>query len=166
MNVSTAEPIPAAPSRATPRSAARLPAALPAVLALFAALLLPFEAGRAEGRPDAAAATPATAGRSALVLFYEPGCTWCARWDEEIGVAYPLTEEGRRAPLRRVDMTAPRPADLAALARPFFSPTFVLVHDGREVGRIAGYPGEHFFWPLLDDLLAKLPPAAAELPTD
>jgi hypothetical protein len=34
-----------------------------------------------------------------------------------------------------------------------FTPTFVLVADGREVGRITGYPGEDFFWGLLQRLI-------------
>jgi hypothetical protein len=32
----------------------------------------------------------------------------------------------------------------------------VLVHDGREVGRIRGYPGEDHFWGLLGELFARL----------
>jgi hypothetical protein len=32
------------------------------------------------------------------------------------------------------------------------------VENGKEVGRIRGYPGEDFFWGLLQLLLKKLPP--------
>ena len=39
-----------------------------------------------------------------------------------------------------------------------YTPTFVLVANGEEVGRIEGYPGDAFFWGLLDRLLDKLPP--------
>jgi len=91
-----------------------------------------------------------------LVMFEEPGCAWCATWTEEVGVVYDKTAEGRRAPLRRVDMTEPLPVDLQAVDAIVFSPTFVLVERGVEVGRITGYPGEHFFWPMLQDLLARL----------
>jgi hypothetical protein len=42
------------------------------------------------------------------------------------------------------------------LARPIsFTPTFVLVEDGRELARIEGYPGEDFFWGLLGMLLEE-----------
>ncbi len=91
-----------------------------------------------------------------LLMFEEPGCPWCAAWQTEIGVVYDKTAEGRRAPLRRVDMTAPRPRDLEAVGAVVFSPTFVLFAEGAEVGRIVGYPGEDFFWPMLNDLLARL----------
>jgi len=98
-----------------------------------------------------------------LLMLEAPGCSWCARWHAEVGDAYALTAEGRTAPLLRAQIRAELPAGIA-LARPaLFTPTFVLLHDGAEVGRIEGYPGEHFFWPLLGQLLGGLP---AELQKD
>jgi len=92
-----------------------------------------------------------------LVMLEQPGCVWCKRWNEEIGVAYSKTDEGRRAPLRRVDITEAWPKDLDGVARERLTPTFILVSDGVEVDRLRGYPGEHFFWPLLAAMLEKLP---------
>jgi thioredoxin-related protein len=90
-----------------------------------------------------------------LVMVEERGCAWCARWDEEIGPIYPKTAESVFAPLRRIDLNEPRPDDLT-FARPVsFTPTFVLVEDGEELDRIEGYPGEDFFWMLLDKLLKE-----------
>ena len=93
-----------------------------------------------------------------LVMFEEPGCGWCAAWDEEIGIVYHKTDEGRRAPLRRIDMTAAQPPELSQVKAVVFSPTFVLIKEGEEIGRIVGYPGEQFFWPMLQDLLDRLAP--------
>lgn len=87
-----------------------------------------------------------------LVMVEEPGCVWCARWNDEIAPAYPKTDEGRFAPLRRVDIRA-IPRDIETLRRVGFTPTFLLVQDGRELARIEGYPGEDFFWPLLTRML-------------
>jgi hypothetical protein len=92
-----------------------------------------------------------------LVMFGERGCSWCARFEAEIGAIYPKTEEGRRAPLRRVDLDEGIPSELAHLGRPRVIPTFVLLHGGREVGRVLGYPGEVHFWGLLGMLLERLP---------
>jgi hypothetical protein len=100
---------------------------------------------------------------SELVMFEEQGCGWCRAWHADIGPIYPLTEEGLRAPLRRVDLAAPRPADLKSVKRLHYTPTFVLMRDGEEVGRILGYPGEDFFWGLLDELMKRLPEAEASL---
>ncbi len=94
-----------------------------------------------------------------LVMFEERGCPWCKRFHEEVAPAHPKTEEGRKAPLRVVDMHAERPADLTFIAGIRAAPTFVLVDGGREVGRITGYPGADFFWGLLADILARLPAA-------
>jgi hypothetical protein len=97
-------------------------------------------------------------GESAeLVMFEAPLCEWCAAWDDEVGVVYHKTSEGRLAPLRRVALHQPRPADLAPIAGVRYSPTFVLLDQGREVGRIVGYPGEAHFWGLLQGLLENLP---------
>jgi len=92
-----------------------------------------------------------------LVMFGERGCSWCARFEAEIGAIYPKTEEGRRAPLRRVDLDRGMPSEFAHLRPVTFTPTFVLLEAGREVGRIQGYPGEMHFWGLLGMLLERLP---------
>ena len=34
-----------------------------------------------------------------------------------------------------------------------YTPTFVVVEDGKEKARIEGYPGEFFFWGVLEKLL-------------
>lgn len=92
-----------------------------------------------------------------LVMFEESGCPWCRRWHAEVGVGYPKSEEGRRAPLRTVDLHGSRPADLAFINGLRASPTFVLIDDGREIGRIIGYPGADFFWGLLAQMLERVP---------
>ncbi|WP_209547037.1 hypothetical protein [Ruegeria sp. HKCCSP346] len=88
-----------------------------------------------------------------LLMAEEDGCMWCARWDSEISGFYPKTQEGNAAPLRRVDIHETLP-DGITLKRPLhYTPTFVLLDNGHEVGRIEGYPGEDFFWGLLGVML-------------
>jgi len=91
-----------------------------------------------------------------LIMFERAGCPWCEAFDREIGPIYGKTEEGRRAPLRRVDIEENLPADLAFLDVERLTPLFILVDQGREIGRIRGYPGEDNFWGLLDALMKKL----------
>jgi hypothetical protein len=99
----------------------------------------------------------AGAGAAELFMYRTAGCPWCAQWDAAIGPIYPKTEVGRRAPLRMVNMDKEKGPDVD-LARPVrYSPTFVLVDGGREIGRIEGYPGEDFFWGLVENLVLKLP---------
>lgn len=101
-----------------------------------------------------AAGLPAAAAE--LLMFEAAGCPYCARWNREVAPIYPKTAEGKRAPLRRVDVARPRPPDLAALPAVVYTPTFVLLDDGREIGRIVGYNGDEIFWSLLSELFARL----------
>jgi thioredoxin-related protein len=87
-----------------------------------------------------------------LVMVEQNGCHWCAQWNAEIAHIYPKTDEGMRAPLRRVDLRD-LPDDIDFTSRPVFTPTFVLVENGQELGRIEGYAGHEFFWFLLGKLL-------------
>ncbi len=91
-----------------------------------------------------------------LVMFEQAGCEWCEAFDRDIAPIYGKTDEGRRAPLRRVDITRKLPADLAFIDVERLTPLFVLVDRGREIGRIRGYPGEDHFWGLLGALIKKL----------
>lgn len=90
-----------------------------------------------------------------LVMFNRAGCPWCAAWEREIAPIYPRTDIGRRLSLRRVDIA--EQARETALRQPVrFTPTFVLIEAGREIGRIEGYPGEDFFWARIEKLAETL----------
>ncbi len=102
-------------------------------------------------------AAVATAGTDAsaqlrLIMVEEPGCRFCAQWNADVGTSYPTSEEGRLAPLLRVRRAAD---ELDGLKPVPFTPTFILVMGGSEVGRITGYPGATWFWEELEILLAK-----------
>lgn len=88
-----------------------------------------------------------------LVMVEQPGCIYCRKWDKEIAAKYPLTDEGKAAPLTRIQLRAPLAEGMVFDRPAVFTPTFVLVDDGVEVGRIEGYPGEDFFWGLLGQML-------------
>lgn len=88
-----------------------------------------------------------------LLMAEEHGCAWCERWNAEIAPIYPKTAEGRAAPLQRYDLHGTAPEGVTFTSRVRYTPTFILVENGVELGRIEGYPGEDFFWPLLTRLL-------------
>lgn len=96
-------------------------------------------------------------GAAELIMLRADGCGYCVQWEEEVGVVYHKTAESRRLPLRRVDIHDPLPSDLKFLVKGGYTPTFIVVDDGREIGRIRGYPGEDFFWGLLAQLAKRLP---------
>jgi len=90
-----------------------------------------------------------------LVMFSRAGCYWCEEWHRLIGPIYPKTAEGARAPLKEIDISHPPPT-LSLDAPVVFAPTFIVVENDKEVGRITGYPGDEFFWVLLDEILKKV----------
>lgn len=92
-----------------------------------------------------------------LLMFESHSCPFCDKWNKELGSVYALTPEGKRAPLRRIDDDLPWPDDIKGVRPVRYTPTFVLVEEGAEVGRITGYNSEDFFWGLLGELIEDLP---------
>jgi thioredoxin-related protein len=101
---------------------------------------------------------PAAAHNAVLVMLERHDCPWCKRWHAEIGErAWNQSNLGRIAPLRRVDIAQGLPEDLRHLQDWRVTPSFILLADNREIGRMVGYPGDLFFWQQAEMLLARLP---------
>ena len=124
---------------------------LPRIARLNARLAAPLLAALAT---TFALATPVRALE--LVMVEQEGCVYCEQWNAEIAPIYPKTEEGRFAPLRRVDLYEMDASHITFARDVNFTPTFVLVEDGQELTRLEGYPGEDFFWPMLDRMLSAV----------
>ena len=91
-----------------------------------------------------------------LIMFEQRGCEWCEVWMEEIAPVLPKTPEGKCAKFSRFDIHNPS-SDLLKKIKPIiYTPTFVVLEDGKEVGRVLGYAGEDFFWFHLATQLKKL----------
>ncbi|MFN3347935.1 thioredoxin family protein [Pseudorhodoplanes sp.] len=97
------------------------------------------------------AAVPALSAE--LVMYRRAGCPYCLAWDREIGPVYPKTEIGKTLPLRQVHLDRGKDSSVELKSPIIYTPTFVLVEDGKEKARIEGYPGEFFFWGVLEKLL-------------
>ena len=96
--------------------------------------------------------TPALGEAGAeLVMVEEPGCRFCRKWNIDIGGIYPASPEGQFAPLKRVKRGAP---ELAGFGPVVYTPTFILIREQKELGRITGYPGQDYFWEELAPILA------------
>lgn len=95
-----------------------------------------------------------------LVFFTRPGCPYCLKWEKELAPIYEKSEEGQRAPLRRWDLS--EGSSSYRLAYPVrYTPTFVLVENGVEIGRITGYINDDMFWGMLGKMLKDLPSPTA-----
>ncbi len=67
------------------------------------------------------------------------------------GLRYSKSAEGRFAPLKRVRRGAP---EIRGFNPVVYTPTFIVVRSGEEIGRITGYPGQDYFWSELTPILA------------
>ncbi|RNF35418.1 SoxS protein [Paracoccus methylarcula] len=95
------------------------------------------------------------------MMVEQEGCIYCEAWDREIGPGFPKSSEGRTAPLLRVDIDGPWPDGIALDRRPTITPTFILLRGGAELSRLEGYPGDQYFYPLIDGMLTDAGIAAA-----
>ena len=93
----------------------------------------------------------ATAGVR-LIMVEQDGCRYCIEWDREIAPKYPKSAEGRFAPLQRAKRGD---AALKNFNPVIYTPTFLVVRNGEELGRVTGYAGKMFFYEELDEQLAK-----------
>ena len=97
-----------------------------------------------------------------LLMVTSPTCSWCKLWDKEVGVIYKRTDSGTLAPIQRLNITSFKKKSFEVMRPVTYTPTFILVRNWREVGRITGYSGEEHFWGLLNKLLQKLPNSAGQ----
>lgn len=100
------------------------------------------------------APSAASAAELAFVMVEHPACPFCRAWHRTIGPVWPKSDLGRRAPLVRLELgTDPLPPGIGEVR---VTPTFILLAEGREVGRIVGYQGETLFWQQAEALFARL----------
>jgi thioredoxin-related protein len=93
--------------------------------------------------------------RGQLVMITSSHCPWCESFEDDVGKGYDRTEEALVYPLRRHDFYQKMPDDLAHLTPATMTPTFIVLRDGVEVGRIVGYPGAELFWWRISEFTAQ-----------
>lgn len=123
------------------------------VLAALSAVFLGGGLGRNAIAVDASGERTARLGEGLqLLMVDDKACIWCRRWDAEVRESYRNSPLGRIAPLVR---RAKFHRDLARYEPLAFTPTFLLLRDGHEIGRIVGYSGADFFWSEIERLIAN-----------
>ena len=93
--------------------------------------------------------------RGQLVMITSSHCPWCEAFEDDVGKGYDRTEEALGYPLRRHDFYQKMPDDLAHLTPATMTPTFIVIRDGVEIGRIVGYPGAELFWWRISEFTAQ-----------
>ncbi len=92
-------------------------------------------------------------GRKELLVVEIDNCIYCGLFRREVALVYKSSVRARAVPMRFVNINAPD-VDRLILEFPIDSvPTVLVVENGREVGRIAGYVGPEIFFHSLQLLL-------------
>ncbi|UZE52087.1 thioredoxin fold domain-containing protein [Rhodopseudomonas sp. P2A-2r] len=99
---------------------------------------------------------PVTSRASELLMFERDGCVYCQRWNRDVGPIFDKTDEAKLLPLRRIDIDKQSTAGVTLASAVRFTPTFVVVDEGREIGRITGYINDDAFWGLLGTFVPRL----------
>ena len=120
------------------------------VIVCASLLLLSAHHGISRAGIDAGARTASME----LLVFEHPDCTYCPIFRQDVGPSYQRSAPGSEAPLRYVDIAK---SDIGALhlkERIDMVPTAVLMKNGQEVGRIAGYWGRESFFKMLAHIMS------------
>ena len=88
----------------------------------------------------------ALANNVQLVMFTSKDCPACQSWEKKIGVVYKKSQYQIALPLERVIVSHPLP-DWISIQQPIRgTPTFIIIENGQEVGRITGFNDPEMFW--------------------
>lgn len=124
-------------------------------LILFALLMLsPVTASRA-GLDTEMPANPN--GSFELIVVEADGCIYCQIFRRDVLPVYQTSEEGKKVPIRFVDVNDVDANHLDFNGSVDIVPTFVVVKSRHEVGRIAGYVGPENFFHSINYLLGSAP---------
>ena len=88
----------------------------------------------------------ALASNLRLVMFTSKDCPVCQARERKIGSIYKKSHYQVTLPLTRLNFSTPRP-DWLSIQKPISgTPTFVIIKNGHEIGRILGFTDPEMFW--------------------
>jgi thioredoxin-related protein len=99
--------------------------------------------------------TPAsTSTKFQLVVLEADGCIYCNVFRRQLLPAYEASLHGKKAPIRFIDINDPSLGKLGLTQPVGVVPTFVVLENNEEIGRIPGLVGRHDFFRALDYIFA------------
>lgn len=99
------------------------------------------------------ATEPAPATNLQLVVLEVEGCIYCDVFRQRLLPAYNASKQGKRAPVRFVDINDPALGDLGLTQPVGMVPTFIMMENNQEIGRIPGLMGREDFFRAVDFML-------------
>ena len=92
---------------------------------------------------------------SRLIMVTSDYCPSCQAWELDVGKVYDKSPYATTLPLTRVEIGSKMPGG-ATFQKPVVgTPTFLIIHNGQEIGRQNGYFDAEMFWWWLSEYTAK-----------
>jgi thioredoxin-related protein len=121
-------------------------------LAAFVLLVTPLNSGRAEVDPNA---TIPASGNIQLIVMEAEGCIYCSIFRRDVLPSFEMSERGKEMPVRFVDVNDVEKSGIELRSPIDILPTFVVIKDNQELGRIPGYMGPEDFFHSINYLLSS-----------
>lgn len=90
-----------------------------------------------------------------LIVMEAPGCIYCNLFRRDVLPSYQTSERGKDMPVRFLDVNDVPKTGIELQSPIDILPTFVIVKDNRELGRIPGYMGPEDFFHSINYLLSS-----------
>ena len=119
---------------------------------VLAVLMAPLSSGRAGIDPDASVPQ---LGNLQLLVMEADGCIYCGIFRRDVLPSYEASERGKDMPVRFVDINDIPKTGIELQSQIDILPTFVIIKDNRESGRIPGYMGPEDFFHSINYLLSS-----------
>ena len=88
-------------------------------------------------------------GALRLIYVFSEQCLFCKAWERDVGSIYENTEYAKKAPLLKIKISLFSTHFSDVMPKVLETPTFILMKENNEVGRIVGYQNrDMFFWSL------------------
>ena len=90
---------------------------------------------------------------SLMLMITDKNCLYCIIWEKQIGKIYPKTDIAKKFPLQRIEVKNFINYKKYDLKKTNITPTFILIKNTKEEGRIEGYTNPEMFWWQVDEIM-------------
>jgi len=102
-----------------------------------------------------AASLQTAAADSRLIMVTSDYCPSCQAWELDVGKVYDKSPYATTLPLTRVEIGSKMLGGVTFQKPVVGTPTFLIIHNGQEIGRQNGYIDAEMFWWWLSEYTAK-----------
>ena len=95
------------------------------------------------------------AADSRLIMVTSDYCPSCQAWELDVGKVYDKSPYATTLPLTRVEIGSKMPGSVTFQKPVVGTPSFLIIHNGQEIGRQNGYFDAEMFWWWLSEYAAK-----------